>query len=234
MGSDWDHCINDAVICMIWQIFTVPAPRLAELGRHKNFSPEGHHCLLAEISVSLLLFLQLTQTYDLMLRNLRLRVCIQLIACVWKLSVSTCSTGWPWEMFCTCALGGKKGKTFIFAFCFLWWPEAFIVIRNSSLGKEGKQMVYLYIHNARFLHIIFGEHKVWLREVNSCCEKQTLQLGRLGWLPYAPRWWVFLIPAAIFMLAGFVRMTLTQERPYDSSQWMTSCYNLQGFSKNHS
>ena len=67
---------------MIWQIFTVPAPCLAELGRHKDFSPEGHHSLLAEISISLLLFLQLPQTYDLMLRNLRLRVCIQLIACV--------------------------------------------------------------------------------------------------------------------------------------------------------
>lgn len=39
--------------------------------------------------------------------------------------------------------GGWKGKTFILAFCFLWWPEAFILIRNSSPGRERKQMVYL-------------------------------------------------------------------------------------------
>ena len=219
---------------MIWQIFTVPAPRLAELGRHKNFSPEGHQSVgwdfdipafVPTVDSGLRPYVKESQTAGLHSVNC---LCMK-VKCI--------------HLFHWLAMGNvlymcfgrkKKGKTFIFAFCFLWWPEAFILIWNSSLGKEGKQMVYLYIHNARFLHIIFGEHKVWLREVNSCCEKQTLQLGRLGWLPYAPRWWVFLIPAAIFMLAGFVRMTLTQERPYDSSQWMTSCYNLQGFSKNHS
>lgn len=38
---------------------------------------------------------------------------------------------------------GWKGKPFISAFCFLWWPQAFVVIRNSSPGRERKQMVYL-------------------------------------------------------------------------------------------
>lgn len=49
---------------------------------------------------------------------------------------------------------GRKKRKSIFILLFASYDDRrlLILIRNSPLGKEGKQMVYLYIHNARSPH----------------------------------------------------------------------------------
>lgn len=173
MGSDWDHCIN-AVICMIWQIFTVPAPP-GWAWETQNFSPEGHQSVgwdfdilafVPTVDSDLRPYVKESQTAGLHSVNC---LCMK-VKCIRPLTGhGKCFVHVLWEE--------KKRKDIYLCFCFLYWPEAFILIWNSSLGKEGKQMVYLYIHNARFLHIIFGEHKVWLRKWTHAVKNRRCSWG---------------------------------------------------------
>ena len=153
MFSGWDHWPNNTgtFISYIWKIFTVPAPSLAGLGDVEAFAlkvfPPEMLAPLAENSPFHLLFLlfyqrhilRVTQSQAVGLHSLNgpcvTVKCIHLFHWV--------ATG---NVLCMCfgAVGG--GRCFVFTFCLLWWPEAFILIRNFPLGGEGNRWsVFKYL-----------------------------------------------------------------------------------------
>lgn len=147
MGNGWDCSPNNMGPFIFMHLANISCncftPGRARLGRYKDFCPKGSHSLLAEISAFQLLFPLLHPTCSLYVRGSQ-AVGLHWVNCL-------CVKVKCLHLFLWAALGnglymcfgGKKGKTFILAFCFLGWPEAFILIRNSSLARGGKQMAYL-------------------------------------------------------------------------------------------